>query len=257
MFTIRQQQVHALHQASLQRFEEEMLGHLRKFSPQHCKVAGDSAVREVIRIGIQNARNYGFTARGPLRFYIELMFMFGSFFDSDPQYPWANAVLSDSKIADETTRANRLYAAMNEYLAAVSGPDHKYLIEAMRRLSRLKIEDFLAPGHDVEEGILGKLRSVYPQRSEHLGDAALRAMIRHGFNVSDRYGLSNPRGRVLACTFVFAMGHAFDKDPLYGWVGRRLNDPGSSSAAERVEELYSKALLYLSRNQTLAENHEG
>jgi hypothetical protein len=256
MWTIRQQQADSLKQTALQKFEDEMVEHLKKFSPQHCKVAGEPAVREVIRIGIENASKYSFTNRGPLRFYIELMFMFGSYFDTDPQFPWAGAVLKDPEVVDQTIRADRLYAAMNKYLADVSGPDHQFLIEAMRRLSRLRIEDFLTPGPDLEEGILEKLRSVYPQRCEYLGEPVLRTMIRHGFKLADIHSLANDRGRVLMGGFAFAMGHGFAKDPLYGWVGRRLTKPKSSSAADRVEELYSKALLYLSRNQTLAKDHE-
>lgn len=254
MWTIRQQQADTFRQTALQKFEDEMVEHLKKFSPQHCKVAGEPSVRQVIRLGIETARRYGLTNRGPVRFYIELMFMFGSYFDSDPQYPWAGAVLRDSEVIDQTIRADRLYDAMNKYLAEVSGPDHQYLIEAMRRLSQLRIEDFLTPGQDPEEGMLAKLLSIYPQRCEYLGEPLLRATIRHSFKLADLYNLSTDRGRVLMTGFAFAMGHGFAKDPLYGWVGRRLAEPRSSRATDRVEELYSKALLYLSRNRTLAKD---
>src|SRR6266849_10193118 len=109
MWNIRPHQADTFSNTALQKFEDEMLEHLQKFSPQHCKVAGEPAVREVIRKGIETAGKYGFTNRGPLRFYIELMFMFGSYFDSDPQYPWAGTVLKDPEVIDQTIRADRLY----------------------------------------------------------------------------------------------------------------------------------------------------
>src|SRR5258707_14386417 len=189
MWTIRQQQADAFSKTALQKFEDEMVEHLKKFSPQHCKVAGEPAVREVIRMGIENAKKYGLINRGPVRFYIELMFMFGSYFDSDPQYPWTGAVLKDPEVIDQTARADRLYDAMNKYLAEVSGPEHQYLIEAMRRMSQLRIEDFFSPGQNLEESILAKLNSVYPQRSKYLGEPVLRVMIRHGFKLADPYSL--------------------------------------------------------------------
>jgi hypothetical protein len=202
-----------------------MVEHLAKFAPQHCKVAGEPAVRQVIRLGIENGRKYEFTNRGPVRFYIELMFMFGSYFDTDPLYPWAGTVLSDSQAVDQTVRADRLFSAMNRYLADVSGPNHEYLIGAMRRFRELRIEDFFVRGEGLEESILTKLRSVYPQRFRYLGEPVLRSLIRYGFNLADKYAVGDDRGRVLMTSFVFAMGHGFVTDPLYGWIGRRLQDP--------------------------------
>lgn len=252
MWTIRHDQVESFRRYHLQKFEDEMVEHLREFSPQHCKVAGEPAVRQVIRMGMQSAEKYGLTNRGPVRFYIELMFMFGSRFDTDPLYPWAGMVLKDPESVDQSVRADQLYARMQEYLAEVSGPDHQFLIEAMERLSRLRLEDFLSSDQSLEDSILAKLRSTYPQRCKYLGDSTLRVMVRHGFGLADTYALTSDRGRVLMAGFTFAMGHGFAKDPLYGWVGRRLEDPRWPSPAARIEELYSKALLYLSRNQTLA-----
>src|SRR5215813_5278770 len=138
MWTIRDAQADTFRQTALQKFEDEMVEHLKNFSPQHCKVAGEPSVRQVIRMGVEHARKYGLTNRGPVRFYVELMFMFGSYFDTDPQCPWASAVLMDPEKVDQTFRADRLYSATNKYLAEVSGPEHQYLIEAMRRMSQLR-----------------------------------------------------------------------------------------------------------------------
>src|SRR5216683_3530174 len=246
MLTIRPEQADTFRKVALQKFEDEMVEHLRKSSPRHWKVIGDEHGRRFIRLGIEHARRYGFTNRGPVRFYVELMFMFGSYFDTDPQYSCASAVLRDAEPVDQTVRADRLYAAMNQYLAEVSGPDYRYLIEALRRMTHLRIEDFLAPGIAPEEGILEKLRFAYPQKCEFLGEPVLRVVIRHGFKLADTYALATDRGRVLMTGFAFAIGHGFPKDPLHGWIGRRLAEPKFPSAEDRVNELYSKALLYLS-----------
>ena len=90
MWTIRQEQAEAFRQNALQKFEDEMVEHLQGFASGHWMVIGEKTGRLVIQLGLKNAGQYGFTNRGPVRFYIELMFMFGSYFDTDPQYPWAN-----------------------------------------------------------------------------------------------------------------------------------------------------------------------
>ena len=130
---IRKEQMAALDRATLKAFQDELVRHLRDFDPKHTKVLGEDGVRQVIRLGMERAAKYGLTNRGPIRLYIELMFLFGSDFDTDPWLPWAGACLSDPTIIDQMDRAEVLYEEMTTYLDAVAGPDNAYLIEALRR----------------------------------------------------------------------------------------------------------------------------
>src|SRR3954454_24480566 len=89
MWTIRSEQFDVFEQAALSHFEDDMVRHLREFAPAHAKGVGDAGLRRVIRVGIERAKSYGYSLRGPVRFYIELMIQFGSDFDTDPLLPWA------------------------------------------------------------------------------------------------------------------------------------------------------------------------
>ena len=51
---------------------------------------------------------HGFTNRGPLRFYLELMCVHGWFFDEDPQNPWASVTLNTASLDDQMARSERL-----------------------------------------------------------------------------------------------------------------------------------------------------
>lgn len=245
MLTIRQEQVEIFRQQYLQRFEDEMLVHLKMFSPRHSKVAGDEAVRQVIRLGVERAGKYGLTNRGPVRFYIELMFMFGSHFDTDPQYPWAASILNKTPAIDQSIRADGLYYATNQYLERVSGANHLYLFQAMRRLQKARIEDFVIAGESLEGGILQGLRTIYPEKCDYVGEFALKHVMRNGFEIAQTYSFTTDKGRVLMTALAFAVGHGFPKDPLCSWIGRRLEDTRRSDPAKRVDDLHSKALLYL------------
>ena len=88
---IRKEQMAALDRAALKAFEDELVRHLQDFDPKHTTVLDEDGVRQVIRLGMERAAKYGLTNRGPIRFYIELMFLFGSDFDTDPWLPWAGA----------------------------------------------------------------------------------------------------------------------------------------------------------------------
>jgi hypothetical protein len=112
---IRKEQVEALTQIPLQAFEDEMVGHLAAFSPPLFRAVKEPQLREAIRFGTARAAAYGITFRGPVRLYLELMLLFGSHFDTDPQYPWAAEILQDQPSTPQMQRAERLYERTLDY----------------------------------------------------------------------------------------------------------------------------------------------
>jgi hypothetical protein len=245
MWTMRQEQTEAFRQYHLKKFEDEMVEHLKKVQAEHWKVIGEPDGRRVIRLGIEQARKYGFTRRGPVRFYIELMFLFGSYFDTDPQYPWASKALANPEGLDETVVADRIFAAMNGYVAKIVDPEREHLRKAVNGLMQTQIEDVLKAGVNLEEMMLQILRSVCPIRCDYSGEGVLRRLIRHGFELATRYDLATDKGKVLMATLTFAVGHGFYKDPLNPWIVRRLENKRWPDPNKRVDDLSSKSLLYL------------
>src|ERR1035438_5788295 len=114
MWLIRQAQMSALQQAGEKAFREELVRHSQEFAPELCRAAGEDNVRAAVDRGMIAARGYGFTLRGPLRFYVELMLSLGSGMDTDPQLPWLEEELA-RRGDDELTRATRLFERVTEY----------------------------------------------------------------------------------------------------------------------------------------------
>lgn len=107
MLTIRQQQLDALDRDMRKRFEQRMFAHVQQFFPQRCKALGEASVREWIGTGIARAAGYGVVAEVDVCRYIDVMFVFGREFDTDPQLPWAARILS-ARPADACARVNHL-----------------------------------------------------------------------------------------------------------------------------------------------------
>jgi hypothetical protein len=122
MLIIREAQMEVFRALTGGSFEDHLVEHLRKSFPHRAGTLDEHGLRHVIRYGMERADNYGFTKRGPSRFYIETMFILGSDFDTDPQYPWAFEVLSDQEIEDEVERADALHARLTEYMGAAVCP---------------------------------------------------------------------------------------------------------------------------------------
>jgi hypothetical protein len=243
---IRKGQIAALERASLNTFEVELVGHIQGFAPRHAEVIGDTGVLEVVRLGITRAAGYGLTNRGPIRFYIEVMFMFGSDFDTDPWLPWAVQCLNDPLVCGQMERAEQLHAALVVYLEQVAGCRNAYSIEALRRINGARPEDYTVSAPDFEDFAVSRLNYAHPQRCAYLGEPSLRSLIRSGMKMAKEYSADNILEVGLFVALMFALGHGFDHDPLFPWISGALNDPHVTDSNRRVERLYTRAKTYLS-----------
>jgi hypothetical protein len=237
---IRKEQMAVLDRAALKAFEDELVRHLRDFDPKHTAALGEDGLRQVIRSGMERAAKYGLTNRGPIRFYIELMFLFGSDFDTDPWLPWARACLTDPTTTDQMDRAQQLYEAMTTYLDEVAGPENAYAIEALRRLDRARPEDFPVASPDFEEIALRGLNEIHPQWCASLGEVAVRALIGRGMELARQYAAFNDQGVALFIASLFILGHGFDHDPIFPWISEALNDSRETDPSRRIERLQTR-----------------
>jgi hypothetical protein len=245
---VREKQLGEIEQAlALELFEDEMPAHVRAFAPRHAAVIGDTGVRRAVALGIERARTHGVTNPGLLRFYVELMFMLGGMFDTDPAQPWAGEILRDAGHPDPAARIDRLYDATILYLDAVEGPDGVYSVAAMRRLLDLVRDSAATADLRFEEKALGTMQRVYPERCAHVGDAPLRELARRAVAEAARLGVATEVGTGLVVGLMFGMGHGFADDPLFPWVQATLRDPAIKTAERRVARLQRRVTIYVDR----------
>jgi len=244
MLTIRKEQMQVFRQAALRHFENDMTVHLQQFAPKYCEAMGEIELRSLINSGIARASEYGLTGRGPVRFFIEQMFLLGIDFDTDPQLPWAFEILKDSNIQDQMVRSNFLYDRTMDYIDAVGGKDYEYIKEALRKLVFLRFEDLPNAQDDFGYAVLRRLRTIYPQKCDHVGEDALRSLVILGFEQSKKNGLTTYPGISLYIALMFAFGHRFDHDPRIPWAVNLLNNEHLQNPTDRARSLYRGAMEY-------------
>jgi hypothetical protein len=93
MLTLSPKHMQVFSEAALERFEEMMVAHLKKFFPDFCDAAGEEQLRETIHYGIERAAAYRITAACDVCKYIDLMVVLGCDFDTDKELPWAGGIL--------------------------------------------------------------------------------------------------------------------------------------------------------------------
>jgi hypothetical protein len=253
MLQIRKEQMAVFEEAALRRFEDEMVVHSRNFSPRLCEVIGDEQLRLALRQAMARAGGYGFSYRGPIRLFIEFMFLFGSTFDTDPQYPWAGKILRASD--DQMQRAEHLRDKTLDYQEKVSGPDAANTRQALEKLSVLARQPSTNFSKDFVKSALDELARVFPQKAAYIGEEGLKALIQEASAEARRYRLPEVRGETLILVLMFAFGHACTADPLYPWIARTLKDERIVEPPARAERLRKKAVTWL--DHVLARPREG
>jgi hypothetical protein len=242
---IRTAQMEALNAVPSRVFEDEMVAHLAEFSPPLFRAVKEAQMREVIRFGTASAARHGIVLRGPVRLYLELMLLFGSHFDTDPQYPWAAEILSDPDAVSEMQRAERLYDKTCDYRDTVIGPDDVYALAALRNISTFAREPLPAAFDGLAPSMLAEMARVYPQKVAYVGEPGLQRLIDQGLGIAHRHGFSSARARALPSVLMFAFGHGCFADPLYPWVGTTMEDTAIVGPEARARRLEHKALTWL------------
>jgi hypothetical protein len=252
MLVIRSEQMEVLEQVALRRFEDEMVVHSKDFSPRLCEVIGDEQLRVAIRSAISRADNYGFDCRGPVRLLIEMMFLCGSAFDTDPQYPRVGEILRAS--GDQMDRAEQIHEGYLDYLEKVSGPGAVNVRNALKDLSIFARTPVRFSSNDFVAGMLQEMNNCFPLKTAYVGEEGLTALIHEGRAEARKYGFPTIRGEVLIVILMFAFGHGCTNDPLYPWISRTLSDERIIGPVARAARLEKKALTWL--EHVLAENEK-
>ena len=246
MLTIRDQQMETFHAVARTTFEHEMVAHLTGFAPFLASAAGMDQMRKAVRLGIARAGNYDLTSRGPVRLFLELTALFGSHFDTDPQYPWIKAILRSRESSTEMQRAEKLFAKTLEYRNQVVGPNEMFALDAIRNLQNLATRPSLFSG-DLVTAMCREVTLVYPQRADYLGAETLDAVVRTSIKTARSYGFAAAPEIAPSVFLLLGFGHGCSADPLYPWIGEALTDPAIASPAARAKLLKREALNWVQR----------
>jgi hypothetical protein len=242
---IRADQMRTFHGTALCRFEDEMVAHLAGFSPPLFNAIEEEQLRLVIRFGIDRAQGYGITFRGPIRLYLELMLLFGSHFDTDPQYPWAAEILGDQSLGPQMHRADLLYQRTRDYRQGVGGPNDEYTLNALRNIAALARQPLPFSADNLVPGMLQAMSQVYPEKSGYIGEARLNVLIKAGLGAARTHGFSSVRAAALPVVLMFAFGHGCFNDLLYPWIANTVQDQSITDPEARAKRLEKKAGTWL------------
>lgn len=243
MLVVRDKQIRSFEQAAWRQFEREMIAHSKAFAPRSCDLIGGEKLHLVVRSAINRARAYGFTNRGPIRLFIELMFLHGSSFDKDPQHPGLGIALRAPD--DQMHRAMLMHEESIDYSEKVSGPGAVNLYKSLRNLliDAQRLSQFTAINFVTD--MLQEMEHMFPEKVAYTGRDELVTLIHAGRVEAGKHGFATVRGEAMIVLLMFAFGLGCTADPLYPWISRTLQDQRIIDPAARVACLEQNALAYL------------
>jgi hypothetical protein len=245
MLMIRKEQMQAFEKAAMASFDQEMAIHCRKFSPHICEQIGDAMLRNTVQGAISRCAAYGFTNRGPIRLFIEMAFLFGSAFDTDPQFTWSAAILRAP--ADQMVRAERLYAKVMDYQKKVPNPDMAATIRALENLSNWVGKNTFSSISKFISTMILEMNRLRPAAAVYAGEAGLTDLLLEGCAEAEKYGFPTIYGQALMGMLMFAFGHGFLDDPLHPWTKPSLKQAPPGDPTDRALALKTAACAFLER----------
>ena len=97
----------ALGRAMLERYEKQMVAHLRATLPDEtANISGDDLER-LVQQGIERAESHGVTDRVDVERFLEFLGRYGAEFGQNPDTAWAAKILNDCEIRGDD-KVNRL-----------------------------------------------------------------------------------------------------------------------------------------------------
>ena len=175
--------------------------------------------------------------------YLELMMFFGSYFDEDPQLAWAPAVVGQSAGAGrDGPHHPRPYEKALDFAERIAGEEDQFLNQAYQNLRDRKLDDVTARDSVMFEHIaLVRLRLLWPEKAEQVGEEALHKLVKTSITSVPRYWLASQTGVMMYVHLMFLFGAGFDQDPQFKKIGDLLRKQ-DVAIRDKIDELLAVAI---------------
>ena len=134
-------------------------------------------------------------------------------------------------------RADDFYRAVTEFMDQTMGPDNTYAVSALRRLRDFEWSAQTLPFADFTKSLLSILGTIYPEKSEYIGEEPLRKLI-------EQVNVKSEARYVAFTSFLDPERAPGQKDRRYPWPyfeGLRV-DEAMNEMTLAVTGMYGKRL---------------
>lgn len=248
-FLISKKQIKAFERLpDLKSFEHQMFSHIAEHFPVHAGLLGRAGLSKVIILGIAKAKQYGFSTRYEVCLFIDMMIMLGSEFDTDIQLPFVSRLLNEQPSQEQLQKIEIVYKASIAHIEKTLGKEEVFPINALSKIRDLDLNELEKRlSVNFRQSLEEELKVLWPEKCIDHHKNIVSNLIDQGIAKANSYGFSKPLHNAYFVMFMFVMGHEFDKDPLYPWVEKVLNDPELTDEEDKFSRLHFTANAILKK----------
>lgn len=170
----------------------------------------DSRFYSYIKRGVIEAKEYGYSQRGPVRLYLDVMLIAGAHFEKDPLYQWTD--ISREQNTSQIENSSYLYYKLHNYIDTVYGEGDIYFSESEARFKELSAKRLPAEDNQSIDELHKLLKYVHPQRYGFTGSGAVDKLLVYSNQYCDRYELKNGTYKSYVALIMFLFGFSFEND---------------------------------------------
>ena len=242
MMIIRAEQLDVLKQVITRRFEDRTFTHVTTYFPDFLDLCDEPGIRAAIHHAWQRASTYDIvTERGVWKF-VDVAFMLGKGFDTDPRVPWAAEALRSRR--NEQVRMQEVFKGALAFIDGTKkdfpawGGDERRLLATLHQLEA-ESGDELAEGDlpEFKSRLVALFQAGLPARSDFIGPETLGVVVDRGLRDAHDQGLTTKRGGAIYTALTLLLGSDVATDPLYPWVSDALYP--TLAASERTDRLFA------------------
>ncbi|PHM22082.1 hypothetical protein [Xenorhabdus ehlersii] len=242
---INEDQWNMLKKHSFNSFIDELVVHCNESYPYLKIKLGEDKLRTALENAIEKSKNDGFDQRGTVQFYIDMLILFGTEFQTDPQYVWIKTILDNHSCLGQLERTSLLYHEIIRYFNEVHGEQDEYLKTSIFKFQNINIERLNVQWNTYESNVDSLLNSLFPQKYRYIKQDNINKSIQFGVEKSNQYGIKNANYSAFLTLTMFLLGHQFDQDIFFPHFNERLLKQYHSDVDSLIIEIENKTKDYL------------
>ncbi|WP_275365035.1 hypothetical protein [Xenorhabdus bovienii] len=206
---------------------------------------GEDELRTALEKAVEKAKNDGFDQRGAVQFYIDILILFGTEFQTDPQYSWIKTILDSHFHLPQLERTNLLYHEVTRYLNEVHGEQDEHLKTSILKFQNINIERLNVQWNIYENNVDALLNSLYPQKYRYTKQDNIKKFIQFGVEKSNQYNIENANHSAFLTLIMFLLGHQFEQNFFLPNFNERLLKQYYADVDSLIIEMENKTKDYL------------
>jgi hypothetical protein len=238
---IREGQMAAFRAEGDKAFAGKAAKRLTQLFPKHTAMMGAAAVNEIVQLGTNRARGYGFRSERGIQTYLSLMIYFGTEFHRDPQYEWVHPLVETESPGDEKARIDRIIQATGDYAVAVPGPNHEHVDEALATLLERGPAIVKDPQRPITvDSVRLLLHQVYAKKATHLAEPGMTTLIQTAHAASRKHQFAAGEPIILFSLLMLLLGSYVDEDPQFAWFAATLAETCGQPEGPRLDAVVNR-----------------